>query len=49
MARILDSPENAAATVTEAQDSPAPRFAFDNSYARLPERFYARRAPTPKA
>ncbi len=51
MARILDSPapENAAATVTEAQDSPAPRFAFDNSYARLPERFYARLAPTPVA
>ncbi len=24
-----------------------PRFAFDNSYARLPERFYARLAPTP--
>ncbi|MEE1559350.1 MAG: protein adenylyltransferase SelO family protein, partial [Arenicellales bacterium] len=22
-------------------------FAFDNSYARLPERFYARLAPTP--
>jgi uncharacterized protein YdiU (UPF0061 family) len=28
---------------------PAPRFAFDNSYARLPERFYARLAPTPVA
>ena len=27
----------------------APRFAFDNSYARLPERFYARLAPTPVA
>ena len=57
MARILDSPapENPAVptTATEAQetrgDSPAPRFAFDNSYARLPERFYARLAPTPVA
>ncbi|HVQ76700.1 MAG TPA: YdiU family protein [Candidatus Binatia bacterium] len=29
--------------------SPAPRFAFDNSYARLPERFYARLLPTPVA
>src|SRR5256885_10181923 len=27
----------------------APRFAFDNSYARLPERFYARLDPTPVA
>ncbi|HJW41935.1 MAG TPA: YdiU family protein [Rhizomicrobium sp.] len=27
----------------------APIFAFDNSYARLPERFYARLAPTPVA
>jgi uncharacterized protein YdiU (UPF0061 family) len=25
----------------------APRFAFDNSYARLPERFFARQAPAP--
>jgi serine/tyrosine/threonine adenylyltransferase len=57
MARILDSPapENPAAptTATEAQeprcDSPAPRFAFDNSYARLPERLYARLPPTPVA
>jgi hypothetical protein len=24
-----------------------PPFAFDNSYARLPERFFARLAPTP--
>ena len=24
-------------------------FAFDNSYARLPERFYARLPPTPVA
>ena len=57
MARILDNPapENPAAptTATEAPethcDSPAPRCAFDNSYARLPERFYARLAPTPVA
>jgi uncharacterized protein YdiU (UPF0061 family) len=56
-ARILDSPatENPAVptTATGAQetrcDSPAARFAFDNSYARLPERFYARLAPTPVA
>ncbi|MFW2389637.1 MAG: protein adenylyltransferase SelO [Polyangiales bacterium] len=27
----------------------APLFAFDNSYARLPERFFARVAPTPTA
>ena len=26
-----------------------PPFAFDNSYASLPERFYARQAPTPVA
>jgi uncharacterized protein YdiU (UPF0061 family) len=28
---------------------PPPRFAFDNSYARLPERLFARVAPTPVA
>ena len=28
------------------QDAP---FAFDNSYARLPDRFYARLPPTPVA
>jgi uncharacterized protein YdiU (UPF0061 family) len=28
------------------RDPEAPLFAFDNSYARLPERFYARLAPT---
>jgi uncharacterized protein YdiU (UPF0061 family) len=57
MARSLESlaRDNAAAPTTapEAQedrrDSPAPRFAFDNSYARLPERFYARLPPTPVA
>jgi uncharacterized protein YdiU (UPF0061 family) len=57
MAGALDSParENPAAPTpaTQAQptrrDPPAPRFAFDNSYARLPERFYARLAPTPVA
>ncbi|HVZ92753.1 MAG TPA: YdiU family protein [Rhizomicrobium sp.] len=27
--------------------TPAPLFRFDNSYARLPERFYARLTPTP--
>ena len=27
--------------------TPAPIFAFDNSYARLPERFYAKLPPTP--
>jgi serine/tyrosine/threonine adenylyltransferase len=38
---------------THAPESPgihgpgAPPFAFDNSYARLPERFFARLAPTP--
>ncbi len=30
-------------------DGPAIRFNFDNSYARLPERFYARLVPTPVA
>ena len=57
MAGALDSParENPAAPTpaTRARetrcDPPAPRFAFDNSYARLPERFYARLAPTPVA
>ncbi len=28
-------------------DMTLPRFAFDNSYARLPDRFYVRMAPTP--
>jgi len=38
---------------THAPESPgihgldAPPFAFDNSYARLPARFFARLAPTP--
>lgn len=57
MARFLDSParDGAAAPTTATEvpenrcDSRAPRFAFDNSYARLPERFYARLPPTPVA
>jgi serine/tyrosine/threonine adenylyltransferase len=54
MAGVLDSPprENPAAPTPATRpqatrcDPLAPRFAFDNSYARLPERFYARLAPT---
>jgi serine/tyrosine/threonine adenylyltransferase len=57
MAGVLDSPprENPAAPTPATRpqatrcDPSAPRFAFDNSYARLPERFYARLAPTPVA
>src|ERR1700678_4048235 len=30
-------------------DGPSVRFGFDNTYARLPERFYSRLAPTPVA
>jgi uncharacterized protein YdiU (UPF0061 family) len=30
-----------------AQGAPAPDFPFDNTYARLPDRFYARLAPAP--
>jgi uncharacterized protein YdiU (UPF0061 family) len=45
--------ESAAAAVAPVTDSasekPAVRFGFDNTYARLPERFYARLAPTPVA
>ena len=33
----------------EADRTPAARFPFDNTYARLPERFYARLDPTPVA
>ncbi|MEJ0027076.1 MAG: YdiU family protein [Rhizomicrobium sp.] len=36
-------------SVAEADRVAPPVFAFDNSYARLPERFYARQAPTPVA
>ena len=39
--------------LASTQDAPAPgrhaAFAFDNTYARLPERFFARQAPTPVA
>lgn len=41
----MDSPEIPPLTVT---DRPV-RFAFDNTYARLPEHFYARLNPTPVA
>ncbi|MDQ2804309.1 MAG: protein adenylyltransferase SelO family protein, partial [Pseudomonadota bacterium] len=33
----------------EASRTPSVRFPFDNTYARLPERFYARLNPTPVA
>lgn len=33
----------------DAQVPDGPSFAFDNSYARLPERFFVRLAPTPVA
>ncbi len=47
----MSSPNVAAVPSSSSSDSdPSPvRFAFDNSYARLPERFYARVAPTPVA
>ncbi len=35
--------------MTNTQMAGAPLFRFDNSYARLPERFYARLPPTPVA
>jgi uncharacterized protein YdiU (UPF0061 family) len=34
---------------TQETSLPAPGFAFDNSYARLPDRFFARLAPAPVA
>jgi uncharacterized protein YdiU (UPF0061 family) len=54
MARSLESlTRDAAAAATGApedhREAPVPRLPFDNSYARLPERFYARLAPTPVA
>ena len=36
-------------TDTAAPDAPSALFPFDNSYARLPDRFFARLAPTPPA
>jgi hypothetical protein len=38
-----------AGTVMTAQTEAVDFFAFDNSYARLPDRFFARLRPTPVA
>ena len=43
-----DAPATGAPTVSEVSQSPV-RFGFENTYARLPERFYARVDPTPVA
>src|SRR5580698_8408670 len=47
----MSSPDLPSMKLTEASDSDrqAVRFSFDNTYARLPERFYARVNPTPVA
>ena len=36
-----------AASTTSGSDRPSVRFAFENTYARLPDQFYARLDPTP--
>jgi len=43
-----DAPATGAPTISEAGQRPV-RFGFENTYARLPERFYARVDPTPVA
>src|SRR6202046_5745859 len=43
------TPAEASALDPPATAKPAPHFGFDNSYARLPERFYVRVDPTPVA
>jgi uncharacterized protein YdiU (UPF0061 family) len=43
------TPAEAAAPEPPATAAPAPQFGFDNTYARLPERFYAQVNPTPVA
>ena len=43
-----DAPETGSLSVSEASQCPV-RFGFDNTYAQLPERFYARVDPTPVA
>ena len=46
----MSSPDASTATSPETQGSEVPvQFGFENSYARLPERFYARVDPTPVA
>ena len=47
----MSSPGNPTTLLPDSTDTdgPAIRFNFDNSYARLPERFYARLVPTPVA
>ena len=44
---IMSTPEVAAAASLPETDRNAVHFGFDNSFARLPERFYARINPTP--
>ena len=44
-----DAARTAATLAPEPCPDSPPRFAFDNSYARLPERFHARLLPTPVA
>src|SRR5580692_6760770 len=43
----MTSPETPA--VVSTSSDPTVRFGFDNTYARLPEHFYARLDPTPVA
>jgi len=45
----LSNPSPIALPATSGADSHSFCFGFDNSYARLPERFYSRLAPTPVA
>src|SRR5260370_4765055 len=47
--RSCRSPTPRAVTVITAQTEAVDFFAFDNSYARLPDRFFARLRPTPVA
>ncbi len=47
IAVAVSAPEPAPAAVPHAVSSPPVRLGFDNTYARLPERFYARVNPTP--
>ena len=45
----MSSQDNNAVTVASEEDHSTVHFSFNNSYARLPERFYARVNPTPVA
>src|SRR5580704_11491438 len=49
LSRTCRSQMQRAGTVMTAQTEAVDFFAFDNSYARLPDRFFARLRPTPIA